>query len=148
MLVRSDRRHRFDVGSAELWAALRETSRYASWWPWLRSFEANDLVVGDVWRCTIQPPLPYSLRLTIRIDEVVEGELVRATVGGDIVGSARVEICARGEGSEARLVSELAPANRMLRTVARMARPVVRFGHDWVLDTGARQFRAHALPPR
>jgi hypothetical protein len=29
--------------------------------------------------------------------------------------------------------------------VARVAQPVVTFGHDWVLDTGARQFRSRAL---
>ena len=27
-----------------------------------------------------------------------------------------------------------------------MARPVAQWGHDWVLDTGLRQFRAKALP--
>jgi hypothetical protein len=34
----------------------------------------------------------------------------------------------------------------MLKTVARLARPMAQFGHDWVLDTGARQFRSHAFP--
>ena len=33
----------------------------------------------------------------------------------------------------------------MLRTFAAVARPVVRFGHDWVLDTGVQQFRSRAL---
>ena len=147
MLIRSDRRHHFDASPEDLWAALRETDRYRAWWPWLRAFEATGFAVGDVWRCTIQPPLPYSLRLTVTIDDIVEGESVAATVGGDIVGAATVAIAAWGPGSEAHLVSELAPANRMLLAVARMARPVVRFGHDWVLDTGAHQFRARALPP-
>ena len=63
-------------------------------------------------------------------------------MSGDIVGSARLSVRADGNGgSVARLESLLAPANPFLRGVARVARPVVRFGHDWVLDTGAAQFR-------
>ena len=32
--------------------------------------------------------------------------------------------------------------NGMLRAIARWPDPMAQFGHDWVLDTGARQFRA------
>jgi len=31
--------------------------------------------------------------------------------------------------------------------VSRLAKPVARFGHDWVLDSGARQFIARAITP-
>jgi hypothetical protein len=33
----------------------------------------------------------------------------------------------------------------MLRAISRLARPVAAFGHDWVLDTGFRQFSARAI---
>lgn len=69
-----------------------------------------------------------------------------ASVSGDIVGSATLTIDADHDGeSVVRLVSRLAPSNSFLRRIARVARPVVRFGHDWVLDTGAAQFRRGAL---
>jgi hypothetical protein len=42
-------------------------------------------------------------------------------------------------------VSHLEPGNSLLRAVARLAAPVVRYGHDWVLDTGARQFIDRAV---
>ena len=48
--------------------------------------------------------------------------------------------CERGAASEVRLTSSLEPGNGFLRTVARLAAPVVRYGHDWVLDSGARGF--------
>jgi uncharacterized protein YndB with AHSA1/START domain len=143
--VTSDRLYRFDRSPGELWAAISRTDGYRSWWPWLRNLDAAGLIAGAAWECTVQPPLPYSLRFTVYLDEVVEAERVEARVSGDIEGSARLELHGDDAGCEARLVSALAPRNGVLRVVAAAAPRIVRFGHDWVLDTGARQFRARAL---
>lgn len=147
MEVRSDRLYRFAVDPATLWAAMTDVGSYRRWWPWLARLDADDFAAGARWGCVVQPPLPYTLRFTIRLDEVHAPFLAVATVDGDIVGTARLSVRSDGDGgSEARLESLLAPANPLLRAVARVARPVVRFGHDWVLDTGAAQFRGAALP--
>jgi hypothetical protein len=144
--VRSDRRWRFDADVATVWAAIAEVDEYRRWWPWLSRFDGAALAEGERWSCAVQPPLPYVLRFTVRLDAVEPLASVAATVEGDIVGTARIELVPDGDGaSVVRLESLLAPANPFLRSVARFARPVVRFGHDWVLDTGARQFRRHAL---
>ncbi|MBA2496107.1 MAG: hypothetical protein H0V33_03270 [Acidimicrobiia bacterium] len=147
MDVRSDRRYRFAVEPAQLWAVLARTDDYRGWWPWLRHLDGAALVPGTVWDCVVQPPLPYVLRFTLRIVDVDEERSVVALVDGDLTGDARLDIAATGDGSELHLVSRLAPSNAVLRSVARLAAPVVRFGHDWVLDTGVRQFRERALPP-
>jgi hypothetical protein len=140
--VRSDRRWPFAIGAGELWSAISAVDRYRAWWPWLRGFEASGLHTGDEWRCVVQPPLPYTLRFTVTLDVVQPHRFVTATVGGDIRGSARLDIVERDDGGcDARMTSSLAPANRVLQAVAVVARPMARFGHDWVLDTGARQFR-------
>lgn len=120
-------------------------SSYRRWWPWLVRFDGTALAAGERWRCTVQPPLPYTLRFAVVLRGVSPGESVAADVEGDIVGTARVELATDGDHTAVRLVSALAPANRVLRQVARVARPVARFGHDWVLDTGARQFRRRAI---
>jgi hypothetical protein len=147
--VRSDRRHRFDVDSDELWAAITSVGDYPVWWPWLRHFDGARLAPGERWDCTVQPPLPYTLRFTLEIGEVEPAALVTAGISGDLAGEARLEVRdlsgPDGARSEIRLRSELAPTNRLLRTVATVARPVVRFGHDWVLDTGMQQFRSRGL---
>jgi uncharacterized protein YndB with AHSA1/START domain len=143
--VRSDRRYRFPVTTEQLWQRLGETADYRRWWPWLRHFEAGSLQTGEIWSCTVQPPVPYVLRFRIALEEVRPPALVVATVDGDIVGHARLETVPQGESCEVRLVSELSPGNRYLQTVARFAAPLARFGHDWVLDTGARQFVHRAL---
>jgi hypothetical protein len=145
--VRSDRRYRFDVDQQTLWTAIEATNDYRCWWPWLRRLEANGLVEGDTWQCVVQPPLPYTLRFSVSLDRVVPPRLAVASIAGQIEGSARLEVESDGtRGScEARLVSELVPANGLLKTVARFAQPAAQFGHDWILDTGARQFRARKL---
>jgi hypothetical protein len=42
-------------------------------------------------------------------------------------------------------VSDLAPHDATLRRIARWTPWLSRFGHDWVLDTGLRQFRRRAF---
>lgn len=145
VLVRSDRCYRFDLAIDELWARISDVGEYRRWWPWLRSFEADALAAGEIWQCTVQPPVPYALRFGIVLDRVEEPALVTASIEGDITGVAQLDLRPVDGGSEVHLVSTLAPGNRYLRAVARVARPVVRFGHDWVLDTGARQFAQRAV---
>ena len=148
MDVRSDRRYRFEVPPGVLWPALTRVDQYRTWWPWLRGFEGAAFGPGARWTCVVQPPLPYSLRFTIALEEVVPERLATAVIDGDITGTARLEVAALEDGSEARLVSALAPANPLLRAIAAVARPVAQLGHDWVLDTGLRQFRSRALDGR
>ncbi len=145
MEVRSDRRWQFAVDPATLWVAMSDTAAYRTWWPWLARLDGGAFEAGARWRCAVQPPLPYMLRFAIHLDVVEAPHRAEATIDGDITGTARLTVAATDDGSEVRLESQLAPANAFLRGVARFAAPVVRFGHDWVLDTGAGQFRRKAL---
>ena len=145
MDVRSDRTYRFDRPAAEVWEALGRVDSYREWWPWLHDFDAEALVAGERWRCTVRPPLPYALRFTVTIDAAVEAERIEATVSGDLRGEATVELRDDGQGCAVRLRSTLQPAGRPLRIVATFAPWLARQGHDWVLDTGSRQFRRRAL---
>jgi len=159
----SDHRYHFPADRAAVWAAVTSVDRYRSWWPWLRQFRASGFAAGEVWDCAIQPPMPYQLRFTVTLEQVEAPSLVVATVGGDVHGTATLELrdavavagggtapdggMAGGSavGCHVRLQSALAPANRTLRTVARLSRPLARYGHSWVIDTGATQFLARAL---
>jgi hypothetical protein len=141
----SDRRYQLPVSPTELWAALTRLDRYQLWWPWLREFDAQLLAGDETWDCLVQPPLPYRVRFVVALEEVTAPTTVRASITGDVVGEARLDIVEQPDGSEARLVSHLEPGNGFLKAVARVAAPVVRYGHDWVLDTGARQFIDRAV---
>ncbi len=139
--IASDRCWVFPAGRRQVWAAMADTGRYREWWPWLVAFEAPGLARGARWDCTVQPPVPYRLRFALDLTAVDPGESVAAEVSGDVVGTAGLTLADGPAGTtEVRLSSSLAPGNRALRVVAALALPLARFGHDWVLDTGARQF--------
>jgi hypothetical protein len=135
------------IGREAVWALISDVSAYRTWWSWLRIFDAAGLVAGDEWRCMVQPPLPYPVRFGVCIDSVEAPVSVRARIQGDVVGTAVLTFEETESGCTARLSSSLAPGNATLRLVSRLAAPVARFGHDWVLDSGARQFVARAVKP-
>ncbi len=129
-----------------MWAALTRVDRYRSWWPWLRELDADGFAVGERWRCTVQPPLPYRLRFALTLTSVEAPERVTADLDGDITGSARLTLTPVDRGCELRLTSSLAPTRAVPRFVTRAARPVAVWGHDWVLRAGIEQFHRRALP--
>ncbi|HEX4868133.1 MAG TPA: SRPBCC family protein [Acidimicrobiales bacterium] len=145
MQVDTDRRYTFAVAPEDLWATVTQVDRYQEWWPWLRRFDGTELVQDARWRCTVQPPLPYAVRFAVCLDQVDAPMAARATVSGDVVGHAHITIGPAAAGSEVHVRATLSPANGFLRVVSRVAGPVVRFGHDWVLDSAVRQFTSRAL---
>jgi Polyketide cyclase / dehydrase and lipid transport len=142
--VESNRTYLLPMPPAALWEQISDVTAYQRWWPWLRSFDGSGLARGDVWCCAVRPPLRYTVRFTVTLNEVLAHRLVSAVIDGDICGRARLEIVAAARGSEVRLISALRPDTRLLRAITAVARPVARHGHDWVLDCGARQFTERA----
>ncbi|HMG40066.1 MAG TPA: SRPBCC family protein [Acidimicrobiales bacterium] len=138
--ISSARSYRFSAGPEEVWSRLGRVGDYTRWWPWLRRFDAVGLVPGDVWRCTIRPPLPYVLRVLVHVEHVAQPSLVVARVSGDIAGRCRVELHDHPEGTEVRVTSELTAERGLVTRVSRALPSLARWGHDWVLDAGARQF--------
>ena len=141
--------HRYDlpIERSAVWTLISDVSAYKTWWSWLRIFEAEGLKRDAEWRCEVQPPLPYPVRFRVIIEETKRASFVRARVEGDVIGTATLTLSDPEEGCVAVLASALAPGNATLRLVSRLASPVARFGHDWVLDSGARQFIARAVTP-
>ena len=142
--VRSDRRFHFDDDPPQVWERMSDVGQYRTWWSWLREFDATALVEGQVWRCRVQPPVPYAVRFTVTLDEVEERRWVAATVRGDVEGYASLELVPVRRGTYVHLVSSLSPRHPALRALALVGRPIVRRGHDWILDTGARDFDRRA----
>ncbi len=143
-----DQQWRFAVSPTELWSAIGDIEHYPTWWPWLRAFDTGGggIEPGTRARCTVRGPLPYQLGFTVTLDDVEPAALVVARVEGDLHGPARLEIQPDGEMTVARLVWAVELRDPVLRTAARVARPLMEWGHDWVVDNGVRQFRGQALP--
>jgi hypothetical protein len=142
--IHSERVYRLPISRTGLWRAITGLDDYQLWWPWLRRFEAAGLKAGDVWLCTLRPPLPYRIRCEVRLQEVREPELVAADLSGDLAGRARIELQeADAEGAactDVRIVSDLVARAASIRLWHRLCPSLSRRAHDWVLDTGAHQF--------
>jgi hypothetical protein len=115
-------------------------------WPWLRGFESGGVEEGRTTHCTVRAPLPYSLRFSVTVLRVEPARLIETEVGGDIAGPARLEMGPAPEGSTARLVWSVEVRDPVLRAGARLGRPLMEWGHEWVVANGVNQFRRRALP--
>ena len=136
-----DRSWVFPVSRAELWSRVSDTSSFATWWPWLRAFDAVPIEEGATTRCVIGPPLPYVLTVDLAVARVLDCEAIDVDVDGDLRGPARLELGEHEDGSTARLHWTLDVQRPMLRRAAVLGRPVLQWGHDWVVRNGVEQFR-------
>jgi uncharacterized protein YndB with AHSA1/START domain len=135
-----------DVPPDRFWDTISRTDEYRAWWPWLREFDADGVREGACWRAVIQSPLPYALRVDLVLDEVVEGERLSATVSGDIEGRATLDLApAPPDGSAIDIEWDMRPRSRAMQMAAVLARPLLRWSHEWVLARGLDQFRQRAL---
>lgn len=142
----TDRTRPLDETSDLVWASLEDVGAYRSWWPWLRRFEADALVAGACWLARIRIPMPWDLRLELRLDRVEAPRRVEATVTGDVAGTAAVTVEAHGHASVIRLESALVPRHRLLRAVNRVLPSVSRRLHDRVVDSAFEQFADRPRP--
>jgi hypothetical protein len=135
-----DRTWAFDVPLGRLWAVMSDTSQFGEWWPWLDADGLGPLEPGTVAQFRVDPPLPYKLQLTVAVQRVEPCAAVEAMVSGDLSGPARLEVAARGDGSTARLAWSLEVERRLLVVGAKVARPVMVWGHDAVVSAGLKRF--------
>ena len=135
----------FEAAPDVVWEAVCRTDQFSAWWSWLRSFDAPVLAEGVTARCTIGPPLPYALHVEITVEELITRRLIRTTVAGDLAGPARLTLAPAGEGTEATLDWALSVTRPLLVGLARVARPALEWGHEWVVRTGVAEFQAAAL---
>ena len=142
-----ERTWELEVTPQRFWATISRTEEYRDWWSWLKEFEANGLEEGDEWRAVIQSPLPYVLRVRLRVERVVPEELLEMSVTGDLEGSARLALTPADAGSAIDVSWEMAPRSRAFQVAAVVARPLLRWSHEWVLARGLAQFRRRALAP-
>lgn len=143
-----DRAFDFDVAPDVLWKVLDRTDQFPVWWRWLRAFDMDGVAglrEGAQARCVVRGPLPYSLRFTVAVRRIVPERLVETDVSGDLEGPARLELEPAAHGTSARLVWSVRVVDPALRATARVARPVMEWGHDWVVNRGVRAFRGRSV---
>lgn len=136
----------FPLPPPRLWEVIERFDLFESWWAWLADFRAGDggLADGNVLAGTVVPPVPYRLHLIIRLERCVRPRLIEAAVGGDASGRAVLRLEPAGDGTSAEVAWSLGMRSAPLRAAAALAYPLMRWGHDRVVDMAVSGFRQRA----
>ncbi len=139
----------FDVAPAEIWSAIEHCERFENWWSWLREFrlEGPGLRAGSVMHGVVSPPVPYTMRIRVLLDRCTVPSRIDATVHGDLEGTARLVLEPTKEGTSAEVAWRIEMTQRTLRLAARFAHPLMRWGHDRVVDATVNGLRRHLDDP-
>jgi hypothetical protein len=134
---------RFPVPPEELWEHLERVDRFERWWGWLSEFrlEGGSLGPGAVLSGVVAPPLPYRMRLRVDLEECERPVVLGGAVHGDLEGTARLVFEPRPSGTEVSASWTIEMMQRPMRLAARVAHPLLRWGHDRVVDATVRSFR-------
>lgn len=133
----------FPVSAAELWAVVVQLDRFPSWWGWLREFsvDGDGLKPGTVLHGIVVPPLPYRMHVDVVVEECVPEQCISALVHGDLEGTARLTFDGDDTETFARATWTVEMMQRPMRLAARIAYPLLRWGHDRVVDATVDGFR-------
>ena len=147
-------RFAFPVSPAELWDAIERFDQFEGWWGWLGDLkiDGDGLQAGSQLIGTVAPPLPYRMKVTVQLERCEHAQFVDAQVHGDLVGPAHLRLRPTGAGSDAGSVAEVDWSLEMrqlpMRLAARMAYPVLRWGHDRVVEATVSGFRRGLIATR
>ncbi|HZC73622.1 MAG TPA: hypothetical protein VE442_23215 [Jatrophihabitans sp.] len=137
----------FPIGPDELWGTIERFDQFEAWWSWLRTFGADTdgLVAGNALHGTVVPPVPYRLHLDVQLEQCLRPHFVQATVGGDVRGAAEMRIEPVANGTRVSVVWSLTMMSTPLRIAARVAYPLMSWGHGRVVEMAVAGFRQRAL---
>ena len=135
--------HRFSVPPETVWAAIERTDEFAAWWGWLGDFyfDGPGLQRGSAMVGVVSPPLPYRMRIRVDLEECVRPQMIDAAVHGDLEGHAHLTFAPERVGTVATATWTIEMMQLPMRSVARVAHPLLRWGHDRVVDATVAGFR-------
>jgi carbon monoxide dehydrogenase subunit G len=149
-VIRYEGAFRLPVPPEDVWTAIERVDRYESWWSWLSDFslDGGGLRTGAVLCGVVAPPLPYRMRLRIDLEECERPSQIRAAVHGDLEGRAVLLLEPDGGGTTAKVAWTIEMMQRPMRLAARVAHPLLRWGHDRVVETTVNSFRRQLVAGR
>jgi hypothetical protein len=137
----------FAAPLAEVWATMAQTDCYPSWWSWLQEFShpSRGLEPGARLRGVVAPPVPYRMRLEVVLEECVPEKFLTARVHGDLEGRAELSFDGDERETHAHAAWTIEMMQRPMRVAARLAHPMLRWGHDRVVDATVDGFRRQLM---
>ncbi len=122
---------------------MEELDQFEQWWGWLGDLrvDGDGLRAGSVLRASVSPSLPYRMQVRVELQRCVPAQLVDASVHGDLRGMAHLSLQPEDGGTRADVAWTLEMMQPPMRAAARLAHPLLRWGHDRLVDATVRDFR-------
>ncbi len=136
-------RFRLPAAPAAVWSTIGQTDSFETWWTWLRDLrvEGEPLTAGSVLHGVVAPPLPYRMRLQVALVHCDAPHAIDAEVSGDLAGPARIRLDPEGDGTRATVGWTVELMQLPMRIAARVGSPLLRWGHDRVVESTVHRFR-------
>jgi carbon monoxide dehydrogenase subunit G len=125
-----------------IWRALERLDSAAAWSPWVQRLErtGDGLQVGAGVEAWLSTPLPIRVHIRLVVTDSVSPVLVVTSVDGDLRGVARLDLEADGPVTRAHLSWKFEMIHGVMRAMALLSGPLLRWGHDLVADATVRAF--------
>ncbi len=142
------RAYRFDMPPDELWGQIEQVDQFERWWPWLTEFDLDGvgLAEGSVLRGMVNPPVPYRMRILVRLVGCERPSAIDATIEGDLTGQARLRLRPERGGTSAEVAWTVEMQQPAMRLASRFGRPFLQWGHDRVVEMTVAGFRRRMGP--
>jgi uncharacterized protein YndB with AHSA1/START domain len=133
----------FDLPPDRLWDQLEQIDQFERWWPWLTDFwiEGSGLSNGSILHGTVNPPLPYRMRLQVELVRSERPRAIDATIAGDLMGEGQLRLDPDGTGTWAEVAWTVEMRQPAMRLASRVARPLLQWGHDRVVEMTVAGFK-------
>lgn len=143
--VRHEAHVSFQAPPDFVWRSLKRTDLFDEWWAWIRDvrLDGEALAESSTISFTIDPPIPYRLRIAVHVTEADEGRFLRGDITGDLVGDATFELSGDGQTSDVHIMWDVEIKSPVIRPVILIARPVLLRAQVWAVDVALRGFRRY-----
>jgi carbon monoxide dehydrogenase subunit G len=133
----------FPVPPQDVWNAIGRLDQFERWWGWLDEFQVDGsgLDCGSVLSGVVSPPVPYRIGVEVHLERCEPCRLIDAFVRGDLEGDAHLRLDPYHGGSLAHVDWSLEMRQAPMRMAALIAYPLLRWGHDRVVDLTVSSFR-------
>ena len=135
----------FDAPPDYVWESLTRVDLFEEWWSWVRDvrLEGEALTEGSTISFTIDPPIPYRLKIAVLVTESDEGRFLRGDVTGDLEGDATFELAGDGSCSDVHIAWDVQIKSPIIRPVILIARPILLRAQVWAVEVALRGFRRY-----
>jgi carbon monoxide dehydrogenase subunit G len=133
------------VPPEQVWQAIQHVERFQDWWGWLTELRLDGprLEPGMTLTGVISPPLPYRMSVRLVFETCVPPSLIRGVVHGDLEGVAELRLSPDAGGTRAAVAWTFEMMQPAMRLAALVAYPVLRWGHDRIVESTVADFHRH-----